>query len=253
MMKPVNWNSLAFYEKIAYYGQNLTEIHAQYVDKLNVKSILCEKYIPVFPELRDLHVARVVRVLSDKTDLKEADISSHHIIKGAHGCKFNINMLNTSTFANVKNKLMSFPLSYETKREQQYKFIKPQFFIEEKVNDFHTGLSGQATVYMVRCIRGVPVSIGIILGGRMNNYYIDWRVIQEEISAQVLRLNEIRNDITRMIEMSRSLSQSFEFVRVDFYLDSSHSIFFSEFTFTPSCGNMVYPTRAIEYELGKTW
>ena len=36
--------------------------------------------------------------------------------------------------------------------ENQYKFLNPSFFIEEKIDDFYSGKSGEAVVFMIRCI-----------------------------------------------------------------------------------------------------
>ena len=103
---------------------------------------------------------------------------------------------------------------------------------------------------MVRCIYGTPVSIGIIHRGKMNNYYLDWRPIHLEIPDEV---QIPKTDVEKMIEYARTLSAPLEFVRVDFYLDADHVIYFSEFTLTPSAGRPVYPSQAVEMELGKTW
>ncbi len=102
---------------------------------------------------------------------------------------------------------------------------------------------------MIRCIYGKAVSIGIGYNEYMNNYYIDWTPIKIGIPFTIEKMEEVE----KMKVLAEKLSQRFEFVRVDFYLGKDKKIYFSEFTFTPSAGNMVYPTHTIEYELGKSW
>ena len=55
-----------------------------------------------------------------------------------------------------------------------------------------------------------------------------------------------------MLENAKILSNRFEFVRIDYYIDKNHDIYFSEFTFTPAGGNITFDPK-IEFELGKTW
>lgn len=242
--KPAGWSSFAFFEKIQYYGRRLTDAHARFVDKLEAKRIVEEMCGGA------VKTARVVRVLSSPSDVHEDDVNPDHLVKGAHGCKFNVDLATVRSIPRIQRLLASFNKCFNPLGgERQYTFLSPRFFIEEKINCFHTGRSGQATVYMVRCIYGNPVSIGIIHRGKMNNYYLDWRPIHLEIPAEV---PIPREDVERMIESARLLSAPFEFVRVDFYLDVDHTIYFSEFTLTPSAGRPVY-SLPVELELGKTW
>ena len=240
--KPWNWSRMAFNEKIAHYGTQMTAAHAQYVDKLNVKKLVGDL----------VKTARVVKVLESIDDLTEEDINADHIIKGAHGCKFNVNLTDGMCVEDVKQKLRSFNRVHDPyRREKQYGHIQPRFFIEEKIDDFWSGKNGHAAVFMIRCIDSRPVSIGIIIGEDMNNYEIDWRPIK--IEMPFLNVDEVYNEVGRMIELASELSKPFEFVRMDFYLDRNRDIYLSEFTFTPSGGRQVYQSRAIEMRLGASW
>jgi hypothetical protein len=249
--KPSNWNQLAFYEKIKYYGGTLTEEYAKYVDKLKAKEIVkqvCGDEIEVSP---------VVKILTDINDLKQEDLNINHIIKGSHGSKFNINIRNNTTLDECFKKLKTFNVVYKPhKNENQYFYLSPSFFIEEKVDDFYVGKTGNATVFMIRCIYGKPVSIGICYTDEkniyMNNYYIDWKPIKESIPIHI-NIEDIKEDVNKMIKLSCMLSENFEFVRMDFYLSKDRKIYFSEFTFTPAAGLIVYPSKKIEYDLGKSW
>lgn len=251
--KPDYWNKMAFYQKIRYYGGVLTKDYADYVDKLKVKEIvkqMCGDQIDVSP---------VVKILKNIKDLTQEDLNINHIIKGSHGSKYNININEKTTLYECLKKLETFNRTYNTHiNEKQYEYLTPSFFIEEKIDDFYSGKNGNATVFMIRCIYGKPVSIGITYTdekGRnfMNNYYIDWKPIKETISTISINIEDIKEDVDKMINLSCILSQKFEFVRMDYYLSKDRKIYLSEFTFTPYAGNIVYPSKEVEYELGKSW
>ena len=249
--KPPYWKKLAFCQKIKYYGENLTQEYSDYVDKLKAKDIvkkICGDEIEVSP---------IIKILKNIKDLKQEDLNTDNIIKGAHGSKYNINIKQNTTLNECFEKLSTFNIKYNPHGgESQYLYLSPSFFIEEKINDFYVGKNGNATVFMIRCIYGKPVSIGITYTNNkdyyMNNYYIDWKPIKETIPINI-DIEDIREDVNKMIKLSSMLSKNFEFVRVDFYLSKDRKIYFSEFTFTPAAGGMVYPSKEIEYNLGKSW
>lgn len=249
--KPYYWNKLAFYEKIRYYGNILSQEYSDYVDKLKSKEIvknICNDLIEVSP---------IIKILKNISDLNKEDLNINHIIKGSHGSKYNININENTTISECFTKLKTFNKKYNPHgNEKQYLYLTPTFFIEEKIDDFYNGKNGKATVFMFRCIYGKPVSIGIMYWDEkdsyMNNYYIDWIPIKETIPI-FIDIDDIKDDINKMILLSSMLSSNFEFVRIDFYLDKNRKIYFSEFTFTPSAGFMIYPSKEIEYNLGKSW
>jgi hypothetical protein len=240
--KPPDWNSLPLYKKIAYYKTILNENYAPYVDKLVAKKIvkdLCGDKIKV---------ANVIRVLNGPNDLKHSDLNSNYIIKSSHGSGWNINITESTNLTNSIRLLHSWNKSYSLiHNEAQYKYIKPRFFIEEKVNDKSLGKNGVADVYTFRCIQGNPISINIKHLGLFNKYDIEFNDIDKPqfyIEKPV--------ELDRMIELSKILSKPFEFVRVDFYLDKNSDIYFSEFTFTPNAGYPFY-SMEVEERLSSLW
>jgi hypothetical protein len=244
MEKPDNWSDLMFCEKINIYKNVLNEEHSKYTDKLLVKNIvkdICGDKIKV---------AKVVKVLKDPNDLDQNDINPKYIIKAAHGSGWNINIKKDTDVDGCKFLLRSWNRCY-SKSEKQYTYIKPVFYIEEKINDKILGDTGEAIVYMIRCIRGAPISIGIKYKNFMNNYDINWEPIGS--TSQKIPFDLLLNDtkFTDMIYYASILSKPFEFVRMDFYL-SKTDIYFSEFTFTPNAGKQVF-TKDVEYMLGKLW
>lgn len=244
MYKPENWSKLPFYKKIQLYSTQLTEYHSNYVDKINAKGLAKE-------QCPEIEVAPLVRILSDYKDIHLSDINPNHILKSAHGCGWNhaFNEATKEELDKIKQKLESWNRKYTTKsNEPQYKHIEPRFYIEEKVEDRLLGKTSTAIVYMLRCINGEPVSIGVSYEGRMNHYNTDWQYI----SIPKIRIKIPKPpDLEQLINVARKLSNPFEFVRMDFYL-SPDKIYLSEYTFTPCGGNPVF-NRHLEHELGAKW
>jgi len=241
--KQNGWDNLPMFKKIAIYGQYLTREHSDYVDKLKAKSIvkqICGD---------DIEVARVIRVLEYPTDIKTDDLNTLHIIKSAHGSGWNININEHSTIENITNKLQTWNRTYNTNNEQQYSYIKPQFFIEEKIVDNVMGTTGDALVYMIRCIHSKPISIGVKYKKIQNSYDVDWNFVQQpQIPFAVPKPKYLQ----KMLEIATSLSFGFEFVRIDLYIGKNDIIYFSEYTFTPAGGHQVYDMKT-EIQQGLLW
>jgi hypothetical protein len=155
-----------------------------------------------------------------------------HILKATHGCGWNILLGQAPPIPKLQTILADWSLPYVGSGEKQYAYIPSRFFIEEIIDDAYTGKSGQARVFMVRCIHRKPVSVGVRQGNgsTVQNTYTPTFV-------QVGRLNfalEKPPQWDAMMEYASVLSKPFEFVRVDFYIGRDDEIYFSEFTFTPA-------------------
>jgi hypothetical protein len=242
--KPIQWRYMPLYEKISYYKNQLGPEFAKYVDKLNVKNIiqeLCGDSVKVAP---------LVRILASPTDFTQADLDTANIIKSSHGSGWNISITDTTTVEEVTTKLKSWNKPYigDVTGESQYQYIKPQFYIEQKIDDPKTGKTGNALVYMFRCIHGNPTTFGIRYGNTQNNYYVSDKAPLSPVNFQF----EFPPQYEEMLLWAKRLSAPFEFVRIDFHLSAEGIIYFSEFTFTPSGGSILFPYR-VEKALGKLW
>ena len=241
--KPGSWSSMPLFKKLEIYQSQLSKKYAPYVDKLRAKEIVKEM------AKDDISVAKVVRILEGPTDFKESDIHPDHIIKATHGCGWNISMTNKTSVSEVHALLKKWNRPYRHTVEMQYNYIPPRFFIEEKINDICLGITDTAITFMFRCIHGEPVTIGIRCGKSQNNYDLNWNMIKKQEHTYIL---EKPSYLPRMIALAKKLSQPFEFVRIDVYIDKDENIYFSEFTFSPSGGAMFFPLD-IEKKLGKLW
>jgi hypothetical protein len=238
--KPQTWRYMPLYEKIGVYAQHLDERFAPYIDKLEVKSIV--------PRLcSDVKTAPVIRVLESPSDIHAHDLGFPHLLKAAHGCGWNLPLDGSISLSEIQTALKTWHANPYSTKEKQYTHVKPRYFIESIINDKYTGLSGKARVFMVRCIHGKPVSVGVREGQQQNSYFPDFRRMAPD--SFPLEKPALWDDL---IHSAALLSAPFEFVRVDFYIGADHCLYFSEFTFTPAGGHRVF-TPAVERELGKLW
>jgi len=240
--KPNNWMELPMFKKIEYYGTILSKEYAEYVDKIEAKRIvkdLCGE---------DIQVAKLIKILKQPEDISQDDLDSKYIIKSAHGSNWNININNKTSLNNVIMKLQNWNKYYGGDREKQYSYIKPRFFIEEKINDSILGHTGEALVYMIRCVYSKPISIGVKYKNVQNSYDIDWNLISSGINFDIPK----PKCLSKLLKLCETLSANFEFVRLDFYIGNNNIIYFSEFTFTPNGGFQVFDIKT-EIKQGLMW
>lgn len=235
-IKPAKWSEMPLYKKIQYYGSQLDKQYYPYVDKIEAKKVVKE----ICGD--DISIAPIIRILDSPDDFLISDINENNMVKCSHGSGWNINMdKNTMTkdvivSLNKWNKVYSYT-------ERQYTYISPRFFIEGKVN----GPIGDADVYMFRCIHGEPISIGFKRGSKQNSYNINWEPLSHINIVNIAKPDHL----DKMLTLSRRLSSQFEFVRIDFYYVDG-VIYFSEFTFTPSNGGIIFPMD-LEIKFGSMW
>jgi hypothetical protein len=238
--KPNNWNALALFQKLQFYKMNLNISYSKYADKLAVKDIL--------KNMKNLHCAKVVKEFKSIDSITENDINKNHILKSAHASGWNINLKKYSNLDLIKKQLNQWNIIFTGKNEPHYQYIKPRFFTEEKIDDKYLGITGEAIVYMFRCIHGEPISLGVKHKNSQNSYDIDFNLINKELTFEINK----PDNYSEMIDIVKELSKIFEFVRIDLYLSKDDIIYFSEFTFTPH-GGMQFFSDEQELEYGKLW
>ena len=156
--------------------------------------------------------------------------------------------------------------TYSPGFEKQYSTILPRFFVEEKIVDKYRekyaslgknmARCDDAIVYMFRVIYGKVVSISARLGELRNDYDRDWNVIGEFQIPFIEKPGTcpplVAASLQQMIRNAEKLAAPFEFVRMDFYLGADGKIYFSEFTFSPTCGLPTLPGN-LEFTLSRYW
>lgn len=242
LQKPDTWRFLPLYEKLHYYKDHLNEHYVPYVDKIEAKRIVKEALGD------ELHVAPLVRILDSPKDVLETDICGNHLLKASHGCGWNIDLAEVQDLEKIRTSLHSWNKPYQAQYEPHYSWVKPRFYIEEKICDKVHGITGKAITYCIRCIHGKPFVVGVRDGGFQNSYDCNWNPVKKLEMPHV----EKPAVLDKMLHIAKVLSKPFEFVRIDLYVGEGDKIFFSEYTFTPSAGFMFYPLK-YEKEFGKLW
>lgn len=231
------------HEKIFKYALTLNQTHAKYADKLGVKELV-KDYVKV---------AKVIKILEHPNDINVNDLNPNHILKSRHGCGQNIDLA-TVTEDDIP-KIKQFIQKYNRKyghpiTEPHYRHIPVGFFIEEKMNDAYHGVSSHAATFMIRCVRGRPICVGVYLNKSENSnnylYNTNWKQLtnyQPEL--------EPPKDYKLMLDTAAKLSKQFTFVRMDFY-QGIDGVYLSEYTFSPSGGHKVF-SDSIEQWMSQFW
>lgn len=109
--------------------------------------------------------------------------------------------------------------------------------------------------YKIHCLNGEPRFVLVCTernqGLKLNLYDLEWNPINE-ICGKHLNTRQIKKpkNLKQMIEISKSLSGDFDFVRVDLY-QIGDKVYFGELTFTPDGGMLSYYTDRFDRDMGE--
>jgi TupA-like ATPgrasp len=229
IQKPPNWSNLLLYQKIYYYGTKLTPAFAPYVDKIEVK-----RFVKEIAGDR-IKVAPIVRILSGPNDIRNEDVSSNYMLKSTHGSSWNMSITQKTTMEDMKKAMKSWNKPWIHSNERQYSYVKPRFFLEEKIDCIYTGKSGDALDIKIRCIYGRPIFIVFKMNHIVYFYTENWVYLGTQGKPHKDPNIARPTYLDELLSLSLILSKPFEFVRVDFYV-AKDGIYFGEYTFTPANG-----------------
>lgn len=138
--------------------------------------------------------------------------------------------------------------------EPHYLKIKPRLLAEKYLEDDKK--SSSIIDYKFNCFNGVVYSVFLCSDREKDSvkysvYDLKWKLYPEKV------IPEYRTDVSypkpvslgKMIEYSKTLSQGFPFVRIDWYEINNEPVF-SEMTFTPGGGYQQFYTMEYLNELG---
>ena len=137
--------------------------------------------------------------------------------------------------------------------ELHYAPIKPQIIIEELLLE-----NGKLpTEYKIHIFNGVAKYLYVVTARhvdiRYNNYYIDWGEFDgaqfngwKKTDYPLKKPENFKN----MADLSEFLAKKFPFVRVDLY-SVNGKIYFSEMTFTPAKGTLIFDDDKADFEIGE--
>lgn len=137
--------------------------------------------------------------------------------------------------------------------EPHYSPIKPQIIIEEFMGS-HDSLP---TEYKIHVFNGKARNLYVVTGRgkdiRYTQYYIDWTPFPASQFNGWLESDtplEKPSNFDEMVKMAETLAKDFPFVRVDLY-DIDGKIYFSEMTFTPAKGTLIFDDDKADFEQGE--
>ncbi len=137
--------------------------------------------------------------------------------------------------------------------EKHYSHILPQIIVEQYIGNEEN----LPTEYKIHVYNGKARYLYVVTGRgkdiRYNHYYIDWTPFhgaQFNGWLETERPLKKPNNLAEMASIAEKLAAPFPFVRVDLY-DIDGKIYFSEMTFTPAKGTLIFDDDEADFIQGK--
>lgn len=240
-----------------------------FTEKLFCRMVLLERHgNPVFTRLADKYLARdyvrekigekyLVKQLWHGTDpslIPFAKLPAKCVIKTTHGSSWNIILNERSDHKEVVNTLRKWLKEnyYWVQREYHYYPIKPRILIQDFLDD---GYQDGPLDYRFWCFSGQPEAIQVGNNSPSGHIFFD-----TEWNELPLRYNDRFEDfaiekpdnLNEMVQVAKSLSAGFAFVRVDLF-NIKGKVYFGELTFVPAAGYIKFITDDWDVVLGDKW
>lgn len=144
-----------------------------------------------------------------------------------------------------------------------YRYIEPYIIAEELLDCSKQSIKSTSLIdYKFWCINGEPLYCFVVANRNIHNHKADmdlydmkWNKCRKYL-VQTEEFEILNQDVpqpinlTRMIEISKNLSQGHPQMRVDLY-EVGGKIYFGELTMTSACGLMTYFSDEFLYMLGR--
>ena len=189
-------------------------------DNIPIKTILTDKILVrdwIKEKIGEEYLKPVLWVGKNFDDIPFGELPDSFVIKCNHGCKWHMIIKDKTQF--LENKLLFKVIkekfdSWITQSffgysdfEIQYKYIKPQLFIEPLMRD---NINEKGIEMGVWCANSEPFTEGI-------------------------DIENSKDYVKKSLKLSKILCEGFKFVRVDWMMYNNH-LYFAEMTFTPVSG-----------------
>jgi hypothetical protein len=231
-------------------------------DKFAVRTIVSDK-------VGDEHLVNLLWHGRDPVDIPFDDLPERYVVKTNHGSG-SVVAVEQGTgmdMAAVPDRVIEYDrdeivnkLSAELKtnyywayREYQYYRIKPRVMVEESIKK---GDGSRLLDYKYFCFNGVPEVI------QVDDNYVwdlhpffdpDWNQVELYYRDDQAHPHiERPPNLEQMNSIASKLSEGIDFVRLDLY-NVEGRVYFGEFTFTPTAGEMVLRPESWDLALGDKW
>ena len=184
-------------------------------------------------------------------------LPNRFVMKCSHASGWNILVRDKATFDKeaAKKKFHHWLKSNYGKKtvEMHYAPIKPQIIIEEFLGDGKT----LPVEYKIHVFNGVAKNLYVVSGRgediRYDQLYIDWTPFDESQFNGWKKSDKTPAKpacFDEMVKIAEELSKPFPFVRFDLY-EINGKIYFSEMTFTPAKGTLIFDDDNADIIQGK--
>ena len=255
-------NPRLFTEKIQWLKiYDCTPIKTRLADKIAVREWVKGK-------IGEKYLKKVYGIYEKYEDIDFSKLPEEFVIKTNHGCNMQLLVIEggkPDKSQKVRfNNFLKVNYAYKSGYEMQYKDIKPLIFTEEYIKNFHplcqnssvfTDYRPELFEYLIFCFNGEPKLILFASGKRTDKicctmFDTQWNNLHFNYGC-FLHTEPVPppRNLDEMLEIARTLSKDFKFVRVDLH-NVDGKIYFGEMTFTPASGYMKFRPRKYDRILG---
>lgn len=248
LKNPVRYTEKLQYLRLFVYPKN--PLVSKAAGRAGVREYLTEKGF-------EKYLIPIYGVFDKFDDIDFDKLPDQFVMKCTHACAFNQIVLNKTIFNKEEsrkkfNKWLKTNYGKKTV-ERHYSPIKPQIIIEK-----YLGSAEKLPVeYKIHVFNGKAKYMYVVTGRgkdiRYNNYYIDWTPFDGAQFNGWKKREEgvpVPSNWKEMVQLAEEMAKDFPFVRVDLY-NIDGKIYFSELTFTPAKGTLIFDDDKADYEIGE--
>ena len=248
-------NPQTFNEKLQWLKLNdRKDIYTTMVDKYESK-----KYVADL--IGEEYIIPTLGIYDKFEDINFKDLPNQFVIKCTHDSG-GLSICRDKRTFNIKEAKKKIEKSlkinfYRYHREWPYKNVKPRIIVEKYMEDTYNKEEVGLIDYKFYCFNGEPEYL-YVSQGLENHLTARITFFDKNFNKAKFRRNDYRaydGDIKKPInfekmkELARVLSKNMTFLRVDFY-DLWGKIYFSELTFSPCGGLMIFEPNEYDKKLG---
>ncbi len=229
---PQEFNAKIQWLKVYYKNPLMTQL----VDKYSVREYVNEK-------VGEQYLNELLGVYDRVTEVDFDELPDQFVIKGVHGCHFNLIVpdkaqLNPFKAKYLLRKWMAKNQYYRGGLEWAYKDVPHRLIAERYLSEM-----GKAVIndYKFFCFSGTPKYVQVDIGRGLENhrcfYDMEWEKQPFNVGRTSFFEGELQppENFDEMKTIAKKLAADFPFVRVDLY-NIDGRILFGEMTFYPSDG-----------------
>ena len=232
-------NPKFFSEKIQWLKvYDCIPIKTTLADKIKVRDWIKEK-------IGSEYLKEIYGIYENPMEIKSFGFPKREfVVKTNHGSKMQLLVIEGKILTNKhKEKFLEYlktNYAYKSGYEMQYDKIKPVVFVEEYIKN-----TNELFEYLFFCFNGSPKMVLFSSNKRDKEikstmFDINWNNLHFNLGGKLHDETILPpKNFDKMIEIAKTLSKGFKFVRVDLH-NVDGKIYFGEMTFTPNSGYMKF-------------